>query len=198
MLESRQVGQGELELDDRERGQRIGVAGHVLVLEAAQHKAEGVHFAHPSKKPASEGIPLLTTLADRGDVDDLKAGIDDLAALAHLPESVDSGIGHMRDPDLGLDRREGVGRDDGIAASERIEEGRFARIGQAHKADTVHDTDGTSSTGCPDDHCVGAAGPDLRERLGRTVCASALALISAEPPSGPPCRRARVRRTLRG
>ena len=149
LLESREVRQGELELYDRKGGERIGVARHVLVLEAAQDKTEGVHLAHTGEKPASEDIPLLATLADGGDIDDLEARIDDLAALAHFGEGVYPRIGNMGDADLGLDCRERVGCHHGIAASERIEEGRLARIGQADKADAVHDTDGTSTKATP-------------------------------------------------
>ena len=89
---------------------RIGVAGHVLVFEAAQHQAEGVDLAHAGKETASEAVALLDPLADGGDVDDLEAGVDDLAALAHLREGVDPRVGDVGDARLGLDSRERMRR----------------------------------------------------------------------------------------
>jgi hypothetical protein len=90
-----------------------------------------------------------------------------------------------------------VGRDDGIAACQRIEEGRLARVGQADKAHTVHTTDGTSSRRCPDDRSTGAVVRLHNGQLGPAACDGAFDPISVERSDGPPCRRARVRRTRR-
>jgi len=85
------------------------------------------------------------------------------------------------DPDFGLHCRERVGGDYGVAAGEGIEKGRFARIGQADKADTIHDIDRSSSTGRAEDHSDFVTSPDPRGQVRARVSSSALAL---SPKSG--------------
>ena len=116
----------------------IGVAHHRVVLEGAEDEQDGVAVAQRAEEGVAEPLAAARALHERGDVDDLEAGVDELLRVRHRAEEVDPLVGHVRDADGGLDGGEGVGGDDRRRPGQGVEEARLAAVRQAHESETFH------------------------------------------------------------
>ena len=87
------VGEHQLQLEDAEVGERVGVAGHVVVLEGPQHQADGVGLADAGQEAVAETLPGRRPGDQAGDVDELDGGVHDLAAGAHLGQGIEPVVG---------------------------------------------------------------------------------------------------------
>ena len=96
-LDRREVGEHQLELEGVEVGRGVGVAGHRRVFERPQHEEDGVAVAQRAEEPVAEALAGARALHQRGDVDDLEAGVHELLGVRHLAQQVDPLVGHVRD-----------------------------------------------------------------------------------------------------
>ena len=137
-LQAVQVGQHKLGFHDFDVAQRVDRAFHmgdVAVLETAQHVDDGVHFADVGEELVAQTLAFGCAADEARDIDEFQAGGDDLDRLADLRQHVQTRVGHADAADVRLDRAERVirrlrrgGR------GQRVEQGRFADIGQADDA----------------------------------------------------------------
>ena len=70
---------------------------HRRVLERAQHVEDGVAVAQRAEEPVAETLARARALHQRGDVDDLEAGVHELLRVRHLAEEVDALVGDVRE-----------------------------------------------------------------------------------------------------
>ena len=137
-LHRREVGEHELELEGLEVAAGIGVARHRRIVEGAEHVEDGVAVTQRAEEPVPEALAGARALDQRGDVDDLEAGVHELLGVRHLAEPVDPLVGHVGDPDRGLGGGERVRGDDRVGAGERVEQTRLAAVRKADEAETLH------------------------------------------------------------
>ena len=144
-LDRRQVGEHELELEGVEVGARVGVAGHRGVFEGAQDVEDGVAVAQGAEEAVAQPLSGARALHQRGDVDDLEAGVHELLGVRHLAQAVDALVGDLREGDRGLRGGERVRRDHGRRAGQRVEQARLAAVREAHEAETFHCSQATGT-----------------------------------------------------
>ena len=109
--------------------------GDVAVLETAQHVDDGVDFADIGEELVAETLAFRGAADEAGDIDEFQAGRDDLDRLADLRQHVQTRVRHADATDVRLDRAERIiGRLRRGGRGQRVEQGRFADIGQADDA----------------------------------------------------------------
>ena len=130
----RQVGEDELEVEP------LDVAGGVdapvgmrvrRVLECADDVQQGVEIAQAREVVGRQLLGADVALGRRGRRRQVRVrdvGLDDLLRLEDLGEPVEPGVGHLDDPDVEGDAAEAAGL--GVAAGQRVEDGRLARSGK--------------------------------------------------------------------
>ena len=135
-LQAFQIGQHEFRLDHLGVGQRIDAAFDVcdvIVLEAAQHVSDCINLADMRQELVTEALALGCTAHQTGDIDEGQPGRNGFRALTDLGKLVEARIRHAHFADVRLDgAKRVVGRLGRRSLRQRIEEGGFADVRQAH------------------------------------------------------------------
>ena len=137
LLDGRQIGQTELGLDHLDVGDRIDLASdvdHVAVFKTAHHIDRGVGLANVSQKLVTQPLTRAGTCHQTGNIDKFNNRALDFLRVHDGRQCVETRIRHLNDPDIGFNRAKGIvlGRDAGLG--QRVEQGRFTDVGQAHDA----------------------------------------------------------------
>ena len=144
LLEAFEVGEHQFGLDRVGVGDRIDPPldmGDVAALEASQHVDDRVDLADVAEELVAQPFALGGAADQPGNVDELELGLDLLRRFGDPGDLVEPRIGDRDPADIGLDRAEGIiGRLRRRRLGQRIEQGRFADIGQAD--DTATKTHG--------------------------------------------------------
>ena len=119
--------------------QRVGRAGHVVVDERPQHEHDGVDLTDVGEEAVAQALALARPLDEAADVDDLHGGVDDVAALGHLGETVEALVGHLGDADVGVLGGERVRRGQRAAAGEGVVQRALAGVGQPDESEAFHE-----------------------------------------------------------
>jgi hypothetical protein len=113
----------------------------VVIDKTAQDVDDGVDFADIAEELVAEPLTLGRAAHQPGDVDEGELGFDDLLRSGDFCQRVEPRIGHRDLADVGLDRAERIiGRLRRLRLRQRVEQGRFADIGQTD--DTAFETHG--------------------------------------------------------
>src|SRR5262245_22803191 len=138
VLERLEVGQDQLGVDGLDvvaRRHLSGDMGDVVVAEHPGDLADRVRLADVRQELVAKTLALAGPSYDAGDVDELHGRRHRTRRLEHLRQHVETRIGYADDADVGLDRGERVvGRED-LVASQGVEQGRLARVGEADDSD---------------------------------------------------------------
>ena len=157
-LGHRQVGQDELEVEALEVARRVDAAVGMRVrrvLEGADHVEQRVGVAQPrqvvGRQLLGADVPLGRRRGRR-QVHVRDVGLHDLLRLEDRGQPVEPVVGHLDDADVEGDAAVAAGL--GMAAGERVEDGRLARSGKPddgglHAADRNRG-DRRTSDGRPD------------------------------------------------
>ena len=119
--------------------ERVGGARDVVVGERPQHEHDGVDLADVGEEAVAQALALARPLDEPADVDDLHGGVDDVAALGHLGEAVETVVGHLGDADVRVLGGEGVRRGQRAAAGEGVVQRALPGIGQADETEAFHE-----------------------------------------------------------
>jgi len=104
--------------------------GDVFVLKTADDVDDRIHFPDVGQELVPQSLPSAGALHQARDVDKLEGGGDDPLGLKHLGQTLQPLVGNVHHPHIGIDRAEGIVGRFGSCAGDRIEQGRFADIGQ--------------------------------------------------------------------
>ena len=133
-----EVGQPQLGLDRGGIGDRVDAAldmGDIVVLEAAQHMGDGIDLADIGQEPVAQSLALRGAAHQPGEIDEGQPGRDGPARAADPGQGLEALVRHRHLADIGLDGAEReVRRRRGGGARERVEERRFAHVGQPDDA----------------------------------------------------------------
>src|SRR5512143_766362 len=97
LLQTIEIGQHQLGLDDVDVGDRIDLAfdmSNVGILEAAHDVHNRIDFADGGEELVAEPLALRGTAHQSGDVDERNAGRDDLLRLPEYSQLVEARIGY--------------------------------------------------------------------------------------------------------
>jgi hypothetical protein len=131
------VGEQQLGVDGfdiAERVDAVGDVGDVIVLEAAHYLGDGVGFADVPEKLVAEPFPFRRPGDQPGDVDKFHRRRDDLLRLDDIRDLVKARIRHLDHAYIGVDGAERVVFRGDTRFRQRIEQRRFADVGQADDA----------------------------------------------------------------
>ena len=133
-----EIGQHQLGLDGLDVADRVDFAvdmGDVAIDETAHDMGDGVAFADIGQELVAEALTLRSAANQAGDVDEGETRRDDFLGAGDFGQHVKARIGHGDVADIGLDGAEGIiGRLGRGRLRQRVEQGRFADIGQADNA----------------------------------------------------------------
>ncbi|MCY1234354.1 hypothetical protein D9M72_469350 [compost metagenome] len=133
-LEAVEVGEHQLGLDRLGIGDRVDAAfdvGDVVILEAAQHMHDGIHFADIGEELVAEAFALRCAAHQAGDVDERDARRDDFLRLGDVGQLAHARIGNRDFAGVRLDRAERiVGSLSRRRLGECVEEGGLADVRQ--------------------------------------------------------------------
>ena len=135
-----QIGERQFDLDDSQMLEGVCGAGHVAVGKGPQHEDDGIDLADVRQEGIAESLPVTGTLDQTADVGELDGCRHDPAAAAHLGESVEAGIGHLGDADVGIGRRERIRGSVSAPAGECVVQRALPRVGQPNKSESLHST----------------------------------------------------------
>ena len=137
-FETLEIGQHQFGLDRVDVGQGVDPSldmGDVAVLEAANDMGDRVAFPDVGEKLVTEAFALRGAADKTRDVDEGETCGNDLLRAGDLRQREQSRVGNGDVADIGLDRAERIiGRLGGSRLRQRVEERRFADIGQTHDA----------------------------------------------------------------
>jgi hypothetical protein len=110
---------------------------HVVVLKAAHHVHRGIGLANVGQKLVAQALPGAGTGNQAGNVDKFDDGTLDLLRVDDGRQRIKPRIGHLHNAHIGLNGAKGVVLRRDASLGQRVEQGRFTNIGQAHDA-TFH------------------------------------------------------------
>ena len=111
----------------------------VVIDETAQHMDDGIDLTDVAEELVAEPFALGRAAHQPGDVDEGELGFDNLLRSGDLGQRIESRIGDCDLTDVRFDRAERiVGSLRRLRLRQRVEQGRFADIGQAD--DTAFET----------------------------------------------------------
>ena len=129
-----EVGEQKLGVDQLGVAHRIDPAldmGDVVVLEAAKNVQDGIDAANSAQELVAQPLALGRATHQPRDVDHLELGLDDFLRLRDLGDHVQPWVGHRHPAGIGFDGAKGIiGCGRRCGRGQRVEEGRFADIGQ--------------------------------------------------------------------
>ena len=134
-----EVGEDEFEVEALDVAPRVDRAlwvRHGRILERADHVEERIRVAESGEMFGRQFLrsdPALRRRGRRRQVDIRHVGLDDLPGLEDLGEVRETFVGHLHDADVELHPAEAAGV--GVAAGQRVEDGRLAGRGKADDGD---------------------------------------------------------------
>lgn len=131
------VGEDELKGDHFDVVEGIDSAcdvDDVGIFKAADDLDNGVGVADVREELVAEPFSLGGAFDKTCDVDETDGGRDDLFALGLVGEDLEAGVGEVDNADVRVDGAKGVVFRGDLFACDCVEEGRFADVGEAHKA----------------------------------------------------------------
>ena len=134
-----EIGERQLDLEHRQRIERVGGTGHIGVGVRTEHVDDRVGLSDAGEKTVAETLTLVRPFDQTPDIGELNGGRHDIARLGHRGEFVEAVIGHSRHTDIGIDSGERVGRSQRAAARQRVVQRRLACIGQADESEAFHE-----------------------------------------------------------
>ncbi|MCY1297378.1 hypothetical protein D9M70_468150 [compost metagenome] len=146
-LEAVEVGEHQLGLDRLGIGDRVDAAfdvGDVVILEAAQHMHDGIHFADVGEELVAEAFTLRRATHEAGDIDEGDARRDDFLRLGNVGKLAHARVRHRHFAGVRLDGAERVvGCLGGRRLGECVEERGLADVRQPDN--TAFEAHGVSS-----------------------------------------------------
>ena len=137
-FQSLEVGQNQFGVDRFEVVLRVDLArdvDDVGVGEAADDLRNCVGFANRGEELVAEPFALGCALDDSGDVDERHGRRQDSLAAENRRQHVQARVRQVDDPDVRLNRREGIVRRENVVARERIEQGGLSHVGKTDDSD---------------------------------------------------------------
>jgi hypothetical protein len=140
---SRSARASSISIDIPDRIDRAVDVGHVIVLEAADDVGDDPRLADVGEKLVAPTLSLARAPDKTGDVDKLDHRRDDLLGGDDFGKALETLIRNGNDPDVGIDRTEGVVGRLGRYGGEGGENGGLANVGQPDDTD-IQGHNGTS------------------------------------------------------
>ncbi len=134
-LDHLHVGHDQLEVDDVDVARRVAAAldvDDVRVVEAAHHVDDGVRLADVREELVPQALAAGRALDQTGDVHELDDRRGLLLRVVDLRQGIEPRVRHGDHAHVGVDGAEGVVRRLRARVRDRVEEGRFAHVGQTH------------------------------------------------------------------
>ncbi|MPM31652.1 hypothetical protein SDC9_78208 [bioreactor metagenome] len=137
LFEQFKVGEHQFGQDHFEIVHRIEIAvdvDDIGVLEEPHHVGDGIDAANVAEKLVAEALPLTRALDQSGDIDEFERRRHDPTRFFELRQHLEPGVRHRHDPGIGLDGAERKIRGFRPALAQRIEQRRFADVGQTDQS----------------------------------------------------------------
>lgn len=132
-----EVGERKFGVDDVDVVDRVNLAGDVddvFIVKAAHDMCDGVALSDVGEELIAEAFTLARAGNEAGDVDEFDRCGHDTFGVNDFSELRETGIGHLNDADIGLDRAERIVFGGDACLGQCIENGRLPDIGESDDA----------------------------------------------------------------